>query len=100
MPTVSVKLPDETKSRLDRLAAAKGSSPHAFMVEAIEARVDAEEKHDAFVASALRSRERLKKTGKAYDGDEVIAYMRAKMRGEKAAKPRPKALKALLKKPA
>ena len=38
-------------------------------------------------------------SGIAYDGDELLAYMRAKLRGEKVAKPRTKSLRTLLKNP-
>lgn len=36
MPTVSIKLADETKRRLDNLAASQGIKPHALRVGAIE----------------------------------------------------------------
>ncbi|HSV51580.1 MAG TPA: ribbon-helix-helix domain-containing protein [Burkholderiaceae bacterium] len=85
MPTVSVKLPDATKARIDRLAATKGTSPHALMVEAIEAELDRQEKHGAFVEAALLSLDETLASGKAYAGEEVIAYLKAKSRGEKSA---------------
>lgn len=99
MPTVSVKLPDATKARIDRVAASKGTSAHALMVEAIESKLDSEEGHDAFVQAALRSRGEMLATGKAYDGDEFLAYARARLRGEKPVRPRPKSIKSLLKAP-
>jgi predicted transcriptional regulator len=99
MPTVSVKLPDATKARIDRLAASKGTSPHALMVEAIESKLESEEKHGAFVEAALRSRDEMIASGMAYDGDEFIAYARAKLRGEKAVRPRLKSIQSMLKTP-
>ena len=101
MPTisVSVKLTDATKVRVDRLAASKGTSPHALMVEAIESALESEEKHYAFVEAAQQSRNQMIASGKAYDGDEFIAYARAKLRGEKTVRPRLKAIKTLLKTP-
>jgi predicted transcriptional regulator len=99
MPTVSVKLPAATKERIDRLAASKGTSPHALMVEAIEAKLESEEKHDAFVQAALQSRGDMLASGKAYDGDEFLAYARAKLRGETSVRPRLKSIKTLLKSP-
>lgn len=101
MPTVSVsvKLPGAIKARVDRLAASKGTSPHALMVEAIESALQSEEKHDAFVEAARQSRNQMVASGKVYDGDEFIAYARARLRGEKAARPRLKAIETLLKTP-
>jgi len=97
MPTVSVKLPESTKERIDRLAASKGTSPHALMVGAIEAELDRQEKHDSFVQDALRSLEETKATGKAYEGDDVLAYLQARARGEKAKSPKLKSVKSMLK---
>lgn len=98
MRTVSVKLADETKARLDRLAAEKGTTPHALMVGAIEAEIQRAENHNAFLADARRSRDEVLASGKAYDGDEFIAYMRAKVRGEKPARPRLKSLESIVNK--
>lgn len=97
MPTISVKLSDATKARLDKLATSKATSAHALMVVAIEAALDTQEKHSAFVAHALRSREEMIASAKAYDGDEVVAWLRARGRGESVPKPRLKALKTLIK---
>ncbi len=97
MPTVSVKLPESTKQRIDRLAASKGTSPHALMVGAIEAELDRQEKHDSFVQDALRSLEETKATGKAYEGDDVLAYLQARARGETAKRPKLKSVKSMLK---
>lgn len=97
MRTVSVKLPDATRVRIEAIAAGRGTSPHAFMVEAIEARLQNEEKHDAFIQEATKSRDQMIASGKAFDGDDVIAYLNAKARGERAARPRLKAIKTILK---
>jgi predicted transcriptional regulator len=97
MPTLSVKLPEATKERIDRLALAKGKSPHALMVEAIEAKLESEEKHGAFVQAALQSRDKMIASGNAFDGDEFLAYARARLRGAKAVRPRPKSIKGMLK---
>jgi len=97
MPTISVKLSDATKARIDKLAASKDTTPHALMVGAIEAALDTQEKHGAFVAHALRSREEMIDSARVFDGDEVVAWLRSRGRGESAAKPRLKALKTLIK---
>ena len=99
MRTLSVKLPEATKDRIDRLVASKGGSAHAFMVEAIESRLESEERHDAFVKDGLRAYESMIETGKAYDGEEVLAYMRAKIRGQKVPRPKLKSLRSFHKKP-
>lgn len=53
MPAVTLKLPEELKTRINALAAASGKSPHAFMIDALAAQIGREENRSAFVASAL-----------------------------------------------
>jgi len=67
------------------------------MVEAMEVAIDNHEKHSEFVAQALRSRAQMIERGNSFDGDEVIAWLRAMGRGEKAAKPSLKSIKTLIK---
>lgn len=97
MPTLSVKLSDATKARIDKLAASQATTAHALMVGVIEAALDSQEKQSAFVAHALRSRKEMIASGNAFDGDEVVAWLRARGRGERAPKPRLKSLKTLIK---
>ena len=97
MPLVSVKLSESTKQCVATLANAQGSTPHAVMVQAIESAVARFEPYDAFVNDALRAREAVYQTGKVYDGAEFATYLRARVRGENAVKPRMKSLKNYLK---
>ena len=97
MPTVSVKLADHTKVRLDRLAADQGTTPHALMVNAIEAELERQEDHGAFVEAALASLEETIASGKAYHGGDVLDYLQAKSRGEQPPRPRLKSIRTLLK---
>jgi predicted transcriptional regulator len=93
MPLVSVKLPENTKQRVARMAAEHGTTAHAVMVQAIESAVQSAEEYDAFVDDALRARDTVFQTGKVYDGPEFAAYIRAMVRGQKVATPRLKSLK-------
>ena len=96
MPTVSVKLAEETKLRLNRLAATQGVTPHAIMVNAIESTLSNAENHSAFVAAALRSRQRVVESGQVIDGAEFGEYLKARARGLKAARPKPVRIDSLL----
>ena len=58
MPTTSLKLPDELMQRA------------------------------GFVAEAQAARERMLKTGKGYDAAEVHAWLKARIAGNKLAKPK------------
>ena len=96
MPTVSVKLAEETKLRLNRLAATQGVTPHAIMVNAIESTLSNAENHSAFVAAALRSRKQVVESGQVIDGAAFGEYLKARVRGLKAARPKPVRIDSLL----
>lgn len=86
--TVSLRLPPELAQRIAKVIDAKDTSAHAFMLEAIREKVEAEETHAAFVAEARRRLSRMKKTGKGVPAEEVFAFLRARVQGEKASRPR------------
>jgi predicted transcriptional regulator len=88
MSTTSLKLPEDIKQRAVAAAQKQGVSPHAFMVRAIELAATAAEQRANFVAEALSAREKMVKTGKGFDADEVHAYLKARITGEKATKPK------------
>ena len=75
MPTLSVKLPEETKIRLNQLAANQGVTSHALMVNAIESALSTAEKHSAFVADALRARKQTIASRLVLDGAEFADYL-------------------------
>ena len=90
MSTTSLKLPDDLKQRAVAAAQKRGVSPHAFMVQAIEQAATSAERRASFVADAQAAREQLLSTGKGYDADEVHAYLKARIAGKKAVKPKAK----------
>ncbi|MGE4241141.1 CopG family ribbon-helix-helix protein [Ramlibacter sp.] len=96
MKTISVKLSEDTRSRLERIAAEEGTTPHALMVSAIEGELERREKRSSFYQDAMQARAEMIASGKAYDGKEMIAYLRARARGESPAKPKLKSLKTLM----
>ena len=96
MPTVSVKLAEETKLRLNRLATSQGVTAHAIMVNAIESTLSNAENHSAFVADALRSRKQVVESGRVIDGAAFAEYLKARARGWKAARPKPVRIDSLV----
>lgn len=96
MPTVSVKLAEKTKLRLNRLASRKGVTSHALMVDAIESALSSAEHHGAFVAEALRSRKQTVASGQVIDGAAFSDYLKAKARGLKAVRPKARRIDSLL----
>ena len=96
MPTLSVKLPEETKQRIQSVAQSQGTTVHAVMVQAIESALSNAEHRNSLLASALRAREQVLVTGTVLDGRAFVDYLKAKTRGEKVRRPRPIRLTSLV----
>ncbi|MBM3341904.1 MAG: CopG family transcriptional regulator [Betaproteobacteria bacterium] len=85
---VSLRLPEKTKRRVEKLARAQETTAHAFMVTAIEERIAAEEAKTAFYAEAEKRAAQFRKTGKSIPADEMFDYLRARVQGKSVAKPK------------
>lgn len=78
----SVKLDDELKSRVQRLAEARRRSAHWIMREAIAQYVEREEKRQAFKEDALRAWEAYQRTGLHLSLEEADAWLAQLANGE------------------
>lgn len=87
---VSLRLPEKTKQRVEKLARAQETTAHAFMVAAIEERLLAEENRADFHAEAGRRLELMKKTGKGVPAAEIFDYLRKRVQGKSAVRPKPR----------
>jgi predicted transcriptional regulator len=85
---VSLRVPDDVKKRVARLADAQDTTAHSFMLEAIRDKVEAEEARAAFLAEARRRLARMKKSGKGIPAAEVFAYLDARGKGGNPARPK------------
>ncbi|MCC6333386.1 MAG: ribbon-helix-helix protein, CopG family [Myxococcales bacterium] len=89
---VSLRLPSELLVRLSRLVEERDTSAHAFMLEAIREKIEAEEAQAEFHAAARRRLARMKRTGVGIPADEVFRYLRARAGGEKPRRPKARKL--------
>ena len=87
---VSLRLPEKTKQRVERLARKRDTTAHAFMVAAIEARLAAEEARAAFHAEGERRLQQIKASGMAIPATEVFDYLRKRVQGKVAVRPKPR----------
>jgi len=88
MSTTSLKLPDDVKRQAVAAAKHQGVTPHAFMVDAIRDAAAAAERRAAFVYDAVAARAEAIGSGKGYAAADVHAYIAARARRKRAAKPR------------
>ena len=87
--TTTLKLSEELKARIAGAAKASGKTQHAFMIEALAAQTALVERRKEFVASALAAEQEVAEYGLIYDADEVFSYLKAKLDGKRAKRPKP-----------
>jgi predicted transcriptional regulator len=71
----SIKIDDELKARVQRLAERRQRSTHWVMREAIAQYVSREEARDSFRQEALASWKTYRETGRHLTGEEVRAWL-------------------------
>ncbi|HTD89078.1 MAG TPA: CopG family transcriptional regulator [Burkholderiales bacterium] len=89
---VSLRIPEKTKQRVEKLARAHDTTAHAFMIAAIEDRLAAEETRAAFLAEAEQRAAQFRKTGKTIPAEEVFGYLRKYAQGKPAVRPKARKL--------
>jgi predicted transcriptional regulator len=87
--TTTLKLPVPLKERIAPLAEAAGKTPHAWMIEALEAQASLAEMRKAFIAEAEASAAEIDAGGPLYAAEDVHAYVLARAAGKTARRPRP-----------
>ena len=94
MSATSLKLPDDLKRRIARLAASSGQTSHAFMVEALVREAERSELRQRFAAAAADSEHEVLGSGKAHSLDASIDYLAARIGGKNPRRPRPRSWRA------
>lgn len=87
--TTTLKVPEELKARITSAARASGRSPHAFMLEALEAQASLAETRQSFVNDAITSAIDIDAGGPLYAMADVHAYVLARTAGKAASRPNP-----------
>ena len=94
MAATSLKLPDDLKRRIERLAGSAGQTPHAFMVEALSREAERAELRERFAADATESEREALTSGKAFGLGAAFDYLSDRVSGKKARRPRARAWRA------
>ncbi len=85
---VSLRVPDDVKRRVAKLAESQEMTAHGFMLKAIREKLEAEEARAAFHAEARRRLARMKKSGRGIPASEVFDYLRDRAKGGKPSRPK------------
>jgi predicted transcriptional regulator len=84
---VSIKIDEDTRSRLKRLAEARRRTSHWLMREAISEYLEREERREAFRQETLKIWENYRATGLHVTADEADAWLAELEQGKDAEPP-------------
>ena len=88
MSTTTIRLPEELKSRIDKLAASAGKSSHAFMVDALSQTAESMEREQAFEAEVNRRWAKFTRTREFISLEDMRDYAMALAAGNRPARPK------------
>jgi predicted transcriptional regulator len=91
MAATSLKIPEDLKRRIERLARAENKTPHAFIIEALAREAEGSELRARFAEDAARAEEQALAGGKAFELTATFDYLAARASGVKARRPKPRA---------
>ncbi len=94
MSTTTIRIPDELKARLSRIAEQQGTSTHGLILDAIAEKADALERRQAFHAEALERLQRMRETGMGISWEDMQRYLDAGMADEDVPMPKSKRILA------
>ena len=94
MAATSLKLPEDLKRRIERLAVSAKKTPHAFMVETLSQEVDRSELRERFSIDSDDSERETMASRKALPLEAAFNYLEARVAGKKVRRPRARAWRA------
>lgn len=92
MPTTTIRLPDELKERIARVAERAGVSTHAFILDAVAERVADEERSQEFIRVADERYAQILASGQTIPWIEMRKFLEDRAAGHQASLPSPKPL--------
>jgi predicted transcriptional regulator len=91
MAATSLKIPEELKRRIERLAGAANKTPHAFMIEVLSQEANRAELRERFAEDAAVSEKEAMESGKAVPAVAAFDYLEARAAGKSVRRPRARA---------
>jgi predicted transcriptional regulator len=86
---MTLKVPDELKSRLAAQAVAEGKTPHAYMLDALREKADRADRRREYLDAGAASLREYERTGIAYAMEDVERYILGIAAGKKPKRPKP-----------
>ena len=94
MAATSLKLPDELKRRLERMASRAHKTPHAFMLEVLAREAERSELRERFAAEAAASEQEALAGGKTTALAATFDYLARRVAGKRTRRPKARAWRA------
>ena len=94
MAATSLKIPEELKRRIERLAGAANKTPHAFMLDVLSQEANRAELRERFAEDAAISEKEAMESGKAVPVAAAFNYLEARAAGKSVRRPRARAWRA------
>ena len=82
MSTTTIRIDEALKARVSAAAERAGTTPHSFILDAIEQKVEQAELDDDFHRVADERWAKILATGKTVPWNEAQAYVKARLRGD------------------
>lgn len=86
-PTTTIRLSDELKARLARLAEQEGTSTHSLILDAIAEKAESLERRQAFHEEASERLAEMEATDMGIEWNEMKRYLRARVAGKDVPMP-------------
>ncbi len=94
MSATSLKLPDDLKKRLAKLARDAGQTPHAFMVDTLKREAERAELRARFAHDAEVAEREAMASGKGHALDVAFDYLAKRVSGQAVRRPRARSWRA------
>jgi len=89
-----LKLPDDLKRRIIRLAASAGVTTHAYMIDALAREAERAELRARLATEPAESERETLASGKAHSLETAFTYLEARIAGKRSRQPRARAWRA------
>src|SRR3989440_12959087 len=87
MTATSLKLPEDLKRRIERLAENAHKSPHAYMIEALTREAERSELRERFASDAALAEKEAMTSGRAFGLSATFDYLETRVSGPRARRP-------------
>ena len=87
MPTTTIRIPDDLKARVAAAARRSGTTAHAFILEAIAEKAEADQLRAGFEVVAEERYAGLVSSGRTIPWHEMRDYMQARLAGKTVRRP-------------